>query len=88
MLAVGDLLCGGDNRIGLLGVQLAQVLVYLRACRLEQAEGADLLVFQAAARNGEVLNCTLGLCAPQCINRHLHFAHRVVLNAVLLFSHI
>ena len=82
VLAVGDLGGGGDDRVGLLRRQQAEVLVHLRAGALEQAERADLGALQAAARDREVLHGTLGLGAPQRLDGHPDLAHGVVLDAV------
>ena len=83
VLVLTNFLGGGDNRVGLLGVELAGVLVDLCARSLEQAKGADLGSLEAAAGDGEVIHCALGLGAPQRVNRDLYFAHGVVFDAVL-----
>ena len=81
--AVGDLGCGGDDRVGLLRVEQPEVLVHLCAGALEQAERADLGALQASARDREVLHRALGLRAPQRVDGHPDLAHGVVLDAVL-----
>ncbi len=80
--AVGDLTGGRDDRVGLLRRQQAEVLVHLRARALEQAECADLGALERPERDREVLHRALGLRAPQRVDRHPHFAHGVVLDAV------
>ena len=65
VLAVGDLGGRGDDRVGLLGVEQAEVLVHLRAGALQQAERADLGALQRPERDREVLHRPLGLRAPQ-----------------------
>ena len=86
MLALGDFGSGGNNGIGLICIQLAGILIYLGAGCLEQAKSANLRIFQATARNREVVHCALGLCTPQGICGNLYFAHCVMFNAV--FSHV
>ncbi|BAC17880.1 hypothetical protein [Corynebacterium efficiens YS-314] len=87
MLAGGDLLAGGDDGVGLGGIQGTGVLVHLRAGCLQQAHRADLCGFQTTARDGEVLHGTLGLCTPQSLCGDLHFTHGVVFNTEFLLGH-
>ena len=82
MLAVGDLAGRGDDRVGLLRREQAEVLVHLRAGALEQAERADLRALQPAAGDREVLHRPLRLRAPQRVDGHPDLAHGVVLDAV------
>ncbi len=60
-----------------------EVLVHLRAGRLQQGHGPDLVAVQAAERDREVLHGPLGLRPPQGVGRHPDLAHGVVLDPVL-----
>src|SRR5690625_1955134 len=85
VLAGGDILASSDDSVGDFAVQCTGILVDLCTCSLQKTHCADLRRLQATAGDWEVLNCTLGLCAPQCVLRNLYFAHRVMFDAV--FSH-
>ena len=81
--SVGDLSCRGDDRVRLLGGQLAEIFVHLRARGFQQGHGPDLVAVQAAERDREVLHRPLGLGPPQGLGRDPDLAHRVVLDPEL-----
>ncbi len=83
MLTIGDLGGRGDDRVGLVGVQQAEVLVHLGASTFEQTERADLGALQRAERDREVLHRALGLSSPERVLRYPDFAHGVVLDPIL-----
>ncbi|CAB4910674.1 unannotated protein [freshwater metagenome] len=85
MLALGDLVGGGDDRIGQCAVEQTEILVDLRACCLEQAHRADLGALERAARDGEVLHRTLRLGAPERVDGDANLSHGVVFDPELLF---
>ena len=85
MLAVGDFGGGSDDGVGEGAVEQAQVLVDLRASRLEQTHRADLSALEWATGDREVLDRTLSLCTPEGVDRNAYLSHGVVLDAVLLF---
>src|SRR5699024_8491649 len=85
VLASGDFLASSDDGDGDFAVQCTGILVDLYTCSLPQPHSSGLRRLQATPGDWEVLNCTLGLCAPQCVLRNLYFAHRVMFDAV--FSH-
>ncbi len=83
MQAVGDLTGGGDDGVGLLGRQQAEVLVHLCAGAFQQAQRPNLGALQSTAGDREVLHRALCLRPPECVDRHPDLAHGVVLDAVL-----
>ena len=85
VLALCNLGGGGDDGVSLLRVQLAGVLVHLSTGSLQEAESANLRIFETTAGDWEVLHGALGLGTPQGVCRNLYLAHGVVFNAV--FSH-
>ena len=87
MLAIGDFGGGGDDRVGLVGVQQSEVLVHLRAGGLQQTQGTNLAALKPAARDREVLHGALSLGPPQRFRGHLDLAHGVVLDAVFGVCH-
>ncbi len=84
VLAFGDLVRGGDDCVGLVRVEESEVLVDLRTRCFQQAHCADLGALERAPADREVLDCTLGLCSPQCVDGHPNFAHGVVFDSELL----
>ena len=83
MQSVGDLTGSGDDGVGLLRCEQAEILVHLCAGALQQAERPDLGALQPPAGDREVLHRPLRLRAPERGDRHPDLAHGVVLDAVL-----
>ena len=85
MVVAGDDLVGrGDDRVGDVGRDDAELLVDDRGGALDAGEGDDLRRLEAGSGDREVLDSALGLGPVQRGRRNLHLTHRVVLDAELL----
>src|SRR5690606_1866527 len=82
MLAVDDRVGCGDDRLRHLGLDDAELAVHDRGGALHARERDDLCRLEAGARDREVLNGALGLCAIQSRGRNPDLTHGVVLDAV------
>ena len=76
-LARDHLVGGRDNQLGLLGRELAQILVHQGAGLLEQAKGADQFGRHPVAADREMKQRPLGLRAPIDVRRDLDRSHAV-----------
>ena len=83
VLARGDLVGGGGDRVGDVAVEHAELCVGQGGGLLDAREGHDLGALEASAGDREVLDRTLRLRAVQGVHGNAHLAHRVVLDAVL-----
>ena len=77
--------CSGLDRYRFFLGQETHVLVDLRRCRLDQAQGTDEFSRHRHAADGKILHSTLGLGAPKRICGNLQFTHAVVFSSV--FGH-
>lgn len=87
MHARGDLIGRRGDRVGDRTVEGAQLLVRERCSLLDPRQCGDLRGLQTLAGDGEVLHRSLGLRPVQGVHGNPHFAHGVVLDAVLDFGH-
>src|SRR5699024_8222042 len=87
VFAVGDLVGGGRDRLGGLGVEHPETCVHAGRGGFEQPECADLRALEAAPGYGVVLDGPLCLCPREGVGGDPDFANCVVLDAVFLFSH-
>ncbi len=85
--ARGDLIGGGGDRLGSLGVQHPEPTVDPGRRGLQQTERPDLGALQAPAGDREVLHGSLRLRPVKGVGGNPHLAHRVVFDPVVLFSH-
>ena len=76
-LARDHLVGGLDNQLGLLGRELAQILVHQGAGLLEQAKGADQFGRHPVAADREMKQRPLGLRAPIDVCRDFDRSHTV-----------
>ena len=83
-----DLICRLDNQTGLVGGQLAEVLVDLGAGFLEDAEGADQLARHPIVADGEVDKRAGRLSAVVPLGGHLDGTHTVRFAAGLLAHNV
>ncbi len=84
VLAGDDLVCGVDDCTGGLRIEKVKIVVCLRGGLLDDAECANEASAEADTRDGEVLDCPLGLGTPVGVGRDLHLAETVRFRAVIL----
>jgi hypothetical protein len=85
--ASGNVVSGGDDGVGQVIVDHAELRVRPRAGRLDLRQRLDVGRLQRGARDGEVLHRPLRLGSPQCVLGHAYLAHGVVLDAEVVSAH-
>jgi hypothetical protein len=83
-LPVRDLTGRLHDGVGDVGRKVSQLLVGLGRRLLDQPHGLNEPATEAAAADGEVLECPLGLCPVQRRGRYLHLAQGVLLDAIVV----
>ena len=75
------------NCLGHRRVHQPQLLVGSRGGALNQPQRTYKRAREAQVADGEVVDCTLCLCAIERVRGHLDFAHAVAFDAMCLFCH-